>query len=374
MTKVLIIFGTRPEAIKMAPVIQELGKHSDRFILRICSTGQHRHMLDHVLDLFGIKPDYELNIMQANQSLGYITSAVLIELEKIIEEEKPDYVLVQGDTTTVMASCLAAFYQKVKIGHIEAGLRTWDKSNPYPEEANRKIADSLCDLHFVPTEGARQNLLREGIPEQNITVTGNTVIDALFDVLNKEFCIASNPLEIIPFDQKRVILVTAHRRENLGQPLENICHALRDLAESCDDIHIVYPVHLNPNVWKTVYSILDGTPDISLIEPLDYQLFVHLINRSYIILTDSGGLQEEAPSLGKPVLVLREKTERPEAVKAGTTKLVGTNRERIKEATLKLLEDEQEYYRMARTVNPYGDGKASQRIVACLLKDGNIPN
>jgi UDP-N-acetylglucosamine 2-epimerase len=367
----------------MAPVIKELRKHSDKINYRVCVTAQHRQMLDQVLDLFEIKPDYDLDIMRANQSLGYVTAIVLTRLEEIIEgTEKLDYVLVQGDTTTAMAASLAAFYQRVKVGHVEAGLRTWDKSNPYPEEVNRKITDAVSDLHFAPTEQAKRNLLREGIAEEGIVVTGNTVIDALLDVVNKKFNFAGRPLENIPFDEGqppapflkgevRIILVTAHRRENLGEPLRNICQALREIAERYDDVHIVYPVHLNPNVQRIVYSTLDGVANVSLIEPLDYQAFVHLMNRSFLVLTDSGGLQEEAPSLGKPVLVLRETTERPEAVEAGTAQLVGTSCERIVGATVKLLEDEWEYNRMAKAVNPYGDGKASQRIVACLLEKEN---
>ena len=368
MLTILSVFGTRPEGIKMAPVIKELRMYPGEIDCRVCVTAQHRHMLDQVLHLFEIKPDYDLDIMQPNQSLGYVTANVLTRLEGIIEEEKPDYLLVQGDTTTVMAASLAAFYQKGKIGHIEAGLRTWDKSNPYPEEVNRKIVDGISDLHFAPTEQAKQNLLREGIAERDITVTGNTVIDARFETLSKRFSFAGSPLENIPFDEKRIILVTAHRRENLGRPLRDICQALREIAERYDDVHIVYPVHLNPNVQRIAHSTLDGVTNISLIKPLDYQSFVHLMNRSYLVLTDSGGLQEEAPSLGKPVLVLRETTERPEAVQEGTAKVVGTSRERIVETVLRLLEDEREYSYMAKATNPYGDGKASQRIVACLLK------
>ncbi len=372
MVKILSVFGTRPEAIKMAPVIRKLRGHLDKIDCRVCATAQHRQMLDQVLDLFEIKPDYDLDIMQTDQSLGYITANVLMRFEEVIKEERPDYVLVQGDTTTAMAASLAAFYQRVKVGHVEAGLRTWNKSNPYPEEMNRKIIDSISDLHFAPTESAKRNLLYEGIPERGIEVTGNTGIDALLEVVSRESRFAGSPLKDIPFGEKRIILVTAHRRENLGEPLWNICRAVKEIAKQYDDVHIVYPVHLNPNVQEIVYSTLNGKlPNVSLIKPLDYQSFVHLMNRSYLVLTDSGGLQEEAPSLGKPVLVLRETTERPEGVKAGTAKLVGTNSGEIVEAAMRLLDDEGEYNLMAKAINPYGDGKASHRIVACLLDEEN---
>jgi UDP-N-acetylglucosamine 2-epimerase (non-hydrolysing) len=372
--KVLCVFGTRPEAIKMAPVIKELRKYADKVISKVCVTAQHRQMLDQVLNLFEIKPDYDLNIMQDDQSLSYVTARVLTELERVIQKERPDWVLVQGDTTTTMAASLAAFYQRVKVGHVEAGLRTWDKFRPYPEEINRQIADAVCDLHFAPTERAKENLLREGVSEETILVTGNTVIDALLDVVSREFNFAGSPLESIPFDSRRVILVTAHRRENFGKPLENICEALLEIAERYNgDVHIVYPVHLNPHVQGPVYSMLGGVENISLIEPLDYQPFVHLMNKCHFVLTDSGGLQEEAPSLGKPVLVLREVTERPEAVEAGTVKLVGTRRERIVEGAVRLLEDNKEYERMARAVNPYGDGRASEKIVGALVGESVKP-
>lgn len=369
MLKFMTIFGTRPEAIKMAPLIKELQSYADTISCNVCVTAQHRQMLDQVLEIFRIEPDYDLDIMKDNQSLAYVTNTILIQLEEIIEKEKPDYILVQGDTTTVMASSLAAFYKRVKVGHIEAGLRTWDKWNPYPEEINRKIVDSISDLHFAPTEWAKNNLLREGIAEKSITVTGNTVIDALLEVVSREFSLKGSPLENVPFDEKKIILVTSHRRENFGEPLRNICYALLEIAGLYDNIHIVYPVHMNPSVRKIVYSILDGITNISLLEPLDYQSFVYLMNRSYIILTDSGGLQEEAPSLGKPVLVLRDVTERPEAILAGTARLVGTNKNQIVEQTLKLLNCKEEYNCMANTVNPYGDGKASKRIVARLLEE-----
>ena len=369
MIKILTVFGTRPEVIKMAPVIKKLHEYPDKFSCRICITAQHRQMIDPLLKLFDIKPDDDLDIMKKNQSLGYITTIVLTRLNKIIEKEKPDYLLVQGDTTTAMAASLAAFYQKVRVAHIEAGLRTWDKFNPYPEEINRKIVDSVSDLHFAHTEQAKQNLLREGISEKSIKVTGNTVIDALLNLVTREFNFKGTILESIPFDGKKIILVTAHRRENLGQPLVNICNAIKEVAlRHPFDVCIVFPVHLNPKVQKTVYQILDGIKNILLIKPLDYEYFVQLMKKSYFILTDSGGLQEEAPSLGKPVLVLREVTERPEAVEAGTAQIVGTDTGKIIEKTINLLEDRKEYERVSRIANPYGDGKASDRIAAHLLE------
>jgi UDP-N-acetylglucosamine 2-epimerase (non-hydrolysing) len=367
--KILAVFGTRPEVIKMAPVIKELRKHPDEFICRVCVTAQHRQMIDSLLKLFDIKPDYDLNIMQENQTLEHITTTVLAQLGEIIKQEKPDYLVVQGDTTTAMAASLAAFYQKAKIAHVEAGLRTWNKLHPYPEEINRKIIDSVSDLCFAHTEQAKQNLLQEGIAAENIEVTGNTVIDALLGIARREFDSKGTVLENIPFNEKRIILVTAHRRENFGQPLTNICNAIKAIAMRYPDAYIVYPVHPNPNVQKPVYSMLNGIENVLLIEPLDYEYFVQLMKRSYLILTDSGGLQEEAPSLGKPVLVLREVTERPEAVEAGTAQIVGTQPERIIEKTMKLLEDKGEYERMSKAINPYGDGKASERIVARLLKE-----
>ena len=371
MLKIITVFGTRPEVIKMAPVIRELLKHPGEFICRVCITAQHRQMIDPLLKLFNIMPAYDLNIMQDNQSLEYITIIVMTELGKIIKQEKPDYLVVQGDTTTAMAASLAAFYQKVKIVHVEAGLRTWNKMHPYPEEINRKIIDAVSDLCFAHTGQSKQNLLREGVAEENIEVTGNTVIDALLDMTGRDFNLKGTVLENIPFNDKKVILVTAHRRENFGQPLINICKAIKEIVLRQPDVYIVYPVHLNPNIHKPVYSTLDGIENVLLTEPLDYEPFVQLMKRSYLILTDSGGLQEEAPSLGKPVLVLREVTERPEAVEAGTAQIVGTSSERIIEKTRELLDDEREYQRMSKAVNPYGDGKASERIVARLLKEAH---
>ena len=370
MLTVLSVIGTRPEAIKMAPVVKELGKYPDLITSHVCVTAQHRSMLDQVLRLFELKPDYDLNIMQNGQTLSYITARMLTELDVIIRASKPDWMLVQGDTTTAMSASLAAFYHRVRIGHIEAGLRTWEKFSPYPEEINRKIVDGLSDLHFAPTEQAKQNLLREGTPQAGIVVTGNTVIDALLDIAGKPFCFQGSPLEAIPWENRSIILLTAHRRENFGRPLAEICAAVRYLAERyASSVYIVYPVHLNPHIQEPVRSLLDGLPNVLLTEPLDYLSLVHLMKRSFLILTDSGGLQEEAPSLGKPVLVVREVTERPEAVEAGTARVVGIQREAIIEGAVRLIENASEYQRMAQAANPYGDGKASQRIVARILQE-----
>jgi UDP-N-acetylglucosamine 2-epimerase (non-hydrolysing) len=369
MFKILNVFGTRPEVIKMAPVIKELRKHTNEFICRICVTAQHREMIDQFLRLFDIRPDYDLNIMKENQSLGYITVTVLNKIAEIVKNENPDYLLIQGDTTTAMASSLATFYQKVKIAHIEAGLRTWNKLQPFPEEINRKIIDAVSDLCFAHTEKSKQNLLLEGIAEQNIEVTGNTVIDALLEIASRKFDLKGTVLENIPFNEKKVILVTAHRREIYGQPLINICKAIKEIAIRYPNVYIVYPVHLNPNIQNPVYSMLDKKKNVLLIKPLNYEYFVQLMKRSYLILTDSGGLQEEAPSLGKPVLVLREVTERTEALEAGTAEVVGTQPQKIIEKTINLLEKDKEYERMSKAINPYGDGKASERIVLRLLKE-----
>lgn len=384
MMKVLCIFGTRPEAIKMAPVIRELRRvaGNDRtdapdVTVKVCVTGQHRQMLDQVLRLFEIDPDYDLDIMEANQSLARLTANALTALDPLIAREAPDWVLVQGDTTTAMAGALAAFYHQgstdhqLRVGHVEAGLRTWDKLQPFPEEINRKIAAAVCDLHFAPTETARRNLLREGIADDKILVTGNTVIDAL----HWAAAIPSGPEEMagqrphLGNPGVRLILVTAHRRENFGKPLENICVALRAIAEQYGSaVRIVYPVHLNPNVQEPVNRLLKDVPNITLLPPMDYLPLVHLMKQSYLVLTDSGGIQEEAPGLGKPVLVLRETTERPEAVEAGTVRIVGTDVDRIVSQATRLLEDDAEYGRMASAVNPYGDGHAAERIVDALVR------
>jgi len=371
MIKLLIVFGTRPEVIKMAPVIKELNRHPAEFNCRVCITAQHRQMIDPLLDLFSIRPDYDLNLMQEDQTLEHITITVLTELGKIIHHEEPDYLVVQGDTTTAMAGSLAAFYRKTKIAHVEAGLRTRNKHHPYPEEVNRRIIDSLSDLYFAHTEQAKQNLVNEGVETDRIEVSGNTVIDALLNVAGKEFDMAGTILEKIQWNKKKVVLVTAHRRENFGNPLANICKAIREMAMRYpSDLCFVYPVHLNPNVQKTARSMLDGVENILLVDPLEYAPFVQVMKRSYLILTDSGGLQEEAPSLGKPVLVLRETTERPEGVASGSVEIVGTEPEKIIEKATELLENREKYERMSKAVNPYGDGKASERIVSRLVKEG----
>jgi len=373
--KVLTIFGTRPEAIKLAPVIKELEKNPE-IVSRICVTAQHRQMLDQVLQLFEINPDFDLDLMREDQSLFDITASILQNLEEVLKEERPDIVLVHGDTTTAFVASLAAYYFKIKIGHVEAGLRTYDKYNPFPEEINRRLVDVLCDLWFSPTKNAKQNLLREGAPDDKIFVTGNTVIDALLWVTKHQ---ASPAVQEgmkrqlydkfdVSLDARRVILVTGHRRESFGEGFENICQGLKKIAEHNPDIQIIYPVHLNPSVRGPVFRILGDTTNVHLIEPLDYALFVFLMNRAYIILTDSGGIQEEAPSLGKPVLVMREKTERPEAIEAGTAKLIGTDCERIFTETQQLLDDQVEYEKMARATNPFGDGNAAERIVQVLQK------
>lgn len=370
MIKVLSIVGTRPEAIKMAPVIQELARYPDQIISRVCVTGQHRQMLDQVLELFSITPDYDLNVMQEVQSPTQVAASVLAKLEPILRAERPDWVLIQGDTTSVMAATLAAFYAGVKVGHIEAGLRTYDKTQPFPEEGNRRVAGVVADLHFAPTIGARNNLLSERVPPESILVTGNPVIDALYAACSMRYNPFPDPLAALPTN-RRILLVTAHRRENAGLPLLSICNALRELAHRYrDSVHIVYPVHPNPSIAEPVHTHLDGISNITLLPPLDYLSLVHLLQRSYLVLTDSGGLQEEGPSLGKPVLVLRNTTERPEAVEAGTVKLVGTICEHIVAESSQLLDDVQAYQRMAQAINPYGDGYAARRIVDALVAYG----
>ncbi|MBI2956779.1 MAG: UDP-N-acetylglucosamine 2-epimerase (non-hydrolyzing) [Acidobacteria bacterium] len=367
--KVLTVFGTRPEAIKVAPVIQRMRAEPERFACRVCVTGQHRQMLDQVLELFGLQPDYDLNVMVPDQTLSYLTSQMLAEVANIIGQEKPDWVLVQGDTTTTLTASLAAYYARIPVAHIEAGLRSGDPWRPYPEEINRRAASAMASLHFAPTETARQNLLAEGVPEARIRVTGNTVIDALLDVAARPYDFSRSPLSGLPLDSRRIILVTAHRRESFGGPLRNLCLAIRGLAERYpDDVHVVYPVHLNPNVQQPVREILGARANISLLEPLPYEPFVHLMQRSTLILTDSGGVQEEAPSLGVPVLVMRDVTERPEGVAAGAARLVGTDPEKIVAAATELLDNPGAYQRMAQVANPYGDGRASERILAALLE------
>lgn len=363
--KVLVVFGTRPEAIKMAPVIKELNKVAD-IKAPVMVTAQHREMLDQVLNLFNIKPDYDLNLMRDKQDLYSITCGVLNGVREVLEKEKPDLVMVHGDTTTTFAASLAAYYQRIPIAHVEAGLRTRNKYSPYPEEINRSLTARLADLHFAPTDINRENLLAESIGELKIWVTGNTVIDALMQTVNPDYKF-NGDLSGIDLN-RRIVLVTTHRRENWGTRMERVYEALLDLINDFDDIEIVFPVHKNPVVRDIAQSMLKNQERIHLIEPLDYEPFANLMNLSYLILTDSGGLQEEAPALGKPVLVLRDTTERPEAVKAGTVKIVGTTRERIYKEAANLLSNELEYHKMARAVNPYGDGKASIRIVN-VIKD-----
>ncbi|QKJ22255.1 non-hydrolyzing UDP-N-acetylglucosamine 2-epimerase [Poseidonibacter lekithochrous] len=370
MKKVLVVFGTRPEAIKMAPLVKEFEKAKD-IELKVCVTAQHREMLDQVLEMFDITPDYDLNIMKPGQDLFDVTANVLLGLKDVLSDFNPDIVLVHGDTTTTSASSLAAFYNKIKVGHVEAGLRTGDLHSPWPEEANRQITGVLANYHFVPTTTSQKNLLKENKEPKNIIVTGNTVIDALFLALNKiennkelKSTILKNINKQYKINEdKKLILVTGHRRENFGQGFINICESLNTLALDNPDIDIVYPVHLNPNVQKPVKELLSNTTNIYLIEPLQYESFIYMMNKSYFIITDSGGVQEEAPSLGKPVLVMRNTTERPEAVESGTVKLVGTNSISIVNEAQKLLDNEVEYERMSKSHNPYGDGKACQRIV-----------
>lgn len=364
--RIAFVFGTRPEAIKMVPVILEMKKYHDMFEPMVIVTGQHREMLDQVLSIFGIKPDYDLAIMEKGQTLSGILTKAIQGLEEIFLRERPDMVLVQGDTSTTFAAALAAFYHRIPVGHIEAGLRTGNKYSPFPEEINRTLTGHLATIHFAPTEISVGNLLKEGIDRKQILLSGNTVIDALQKIAVKDFDLASLGLEIAA--NKKMILVTTHRRENWGMPLKNTCQAIKTIAEKyADQVQFVIPVHKNPIVQESVQQILAEVPNVKLIEPVDYEPFVHLMKRSDIILTDSGGIQEEAPSLGKPVLVLRDTTERPEAVTAKTVKIVGTNPETIIKETELLLTDEKEYQLMSKANNPYGDGKASERIILRLL-------
>lgn len=374
MKKILSVFGTRPEAIKMAPVLKELEKSPDAFKSVLCVTAQHREILDQVLQLFEIEADHDLNIMKPGQDLFDITSNVILGLREIFAQEQPDVVLVHGDTSTTMAASLAAFYSRIPIGHVEAGLRTYNKSAPFPEEINRQLTGRMADFHFAPTRTAEQNLLQEAVPEQAIHVTGNTVIDALLHAVEKTKEIGvrreieKDLLQQYPgiLGSKRMILVTGHRRENFGEGFESICRALKHIAQSHRDVEIIYPVHPNPNVREPVQRILGDVPSVHLIAPLEYLQFVYLLDKSYFIVTDSGGIQEEAPSLGKPVLVMRETTERPEAVEAGTVKLVGTDYAKITAEADRLLNDAKSYQQMSTTRNPYGDGLASARIAAVL--------
>lgn len=361
--KVMAIFGTRPEAIKMAPLVLELKKQNAYFETVIVVTAQHREMLDSVLDIFQITPDYDLNIMKRKQTLSGITSSVILDLDAVLEKEQPQIVLVHGDTTTTFAAALSAFYHQIAVGHVEAGLRTWKKYSPWPEEMNRQMTDNLADLYFAPTAQSRANLLKENHPQQNIFVTGNTAIDALAQTVQADY--HHQVLDLID-PQKRMILVTMHRRENQGEPMRQVFRAIRDVVQSYSDVEVIYPVHLNPVVQKTAQEILGKQKRIHLIEPLDVLDFHNLIDRSYFIMSDSGGVQEEAPALKKPVLVLRDTTERPEGVVAGTLKLVGTHYDSVKKEMEQLLNDPKEYQSMAQAKNPYGDGQASQRICAAL--------
>lgn len=365
--KVMTVFGTRPEAIKMAPVVLELMKHPDEIIPITTVTAQHREMLDQVLNLFNIKPDYDLDIMAAGQTLFDITTRAMNGLDKVLSEEKPDVVLVHGDTTTTFAGALAAYYHQTAVGHVEAGLRTQNKYSPFPEEMNRHLTGAIADLHFAPTSTSEQNLLQENISRDKIFVTGNTVIDALHHTVNHDFSFEDEQLKDIDFAGRRIVTVTTHRRENLGEPMRHVYKAIKAILDDFADIEVVFPVHRNPGVRAVVNEELGGIDRVHLIEPLDYEPFANLMHRSSIILTDSGGVQEEAPALGKPVLVLRDTTERPEAVAAGTVKLVGTDMDAVYQEAKRLLADEAEYRKMSESCNPYGDGEAARRIVEALL-------
>ena len=374
MKKILLVFGTRPEAIKMAPLVKALQKDTEHFETRVCVTAQHRQMLDQVLEVFGITPEYDLNIMAPNQDLYDITAKVLLGLREVLKDFRPDTVLVHGDTTTSMAASLAAFYMQIPVGHVEAGLRTYNMLSPWPEEMNRQVTDRICTYYFAPTEQSKVNLLQENIDAKKIFITGNTVIDALLmavDIISttagvKEKMAKELQEKGYTVGDREYILVTGHRRENFGDGFLHICKAIKELAALHPEMDIVYPVHLNPNVQKPVYELLSGLSNVYLISPLDYLPFIYTMQHSTLLLTDSGGVQEEAPSLGKPVLVMRDTTERPEAVEAGTVKLVGTNAEAIVSNVTALLLDKEMYKRMSETHNPYGDGQACERIIAAL--------
>ncbi|WP_371372256.1 non-hydrolyzing UDP-N-acetylglucosamine 2-epimerase [Sporomusa aerivorans] len=365
--KVMTVFGTRPEAIKMAPVVLELAKYPQYITPVVAVTAQHREMLDQVLNLFKITPDYDLDIMCQGQTLFDISCRAMQGLNQVLADEKPDIVLVHGDTTTTFAGALAAYYHQIPVGHVEAGLRTGDKYSPFPEEMNRKLTGALTDMHFAPTATAKDNLRRENISAETIVVTGNTVIDALKATVDPSYRFTDPLLKNVDFTNRKVVLVTTHRRENLGEPMRHVYQALKNIVSEFSDVEIVFPVHKNPLVRQVVNEELGGLERVHLIDPLDYQPFANLIARSYLVLTDSGGIQEEAPAIGKPVLVLRDTTERPEAVAAGTVKLIGTDRERVYSETKELLLRESEYQRMANAVNPYGDGMAASRIVQAIL-------
>jgi UDP-N-acetylglucosamine 2-epimerase (non-hydrolysing) len=369
--KVLVVFGTRPEAVKLAPVIKILEQHSEAVETVVCITAQHREMLDQILNTFNIIPDIDLNLMEHDQSLAQLTSRIFTDLDPVMKSTQPDWLLVQGDTTTVMAAALLGYYNNIKVGHVEAGLRSYDKWQPFPEEINRRLASVIADLHFAPTTNNKNNLINEGISQETIIVTGNPVVDALQQITAQPEPQQTTAIlekgHILPGD-RRLVLVTAHRRENFDKPIRNICHALLTLAQTYkNDITVVYPVHLNPNIQKPVYEILSGVENILLLPPMDYSPMVHLMKHATLILTDSGGLQEEAPSLGIPTLVLRERTERQEGIAAGTLRLVGTDPDRILSEARRLLDDSEAYAEMAGSINPYGDGHAAERIVSALL-------
>lgn len=365
--KIITIFGTRPEAVKMAPLVKELNMR-ENIEVKVCVTAQHRQMLDQVLELFSIVPDFDLNVMRSKQTLTSITTSVLEGLEEVFETENPNMVLVHGDTTTTLAAALAAFYKQIPLGHVEAGLRTFNKYFPFPEEMNRKLTGSIADLHFAPTRSSRDNLIREGINEKNIYITGNTVIDAMEYTVEDDYKFENEELNNLNYKDRKIIMVTAHRRENWGEGIENICYALKTIVENNKDVEIVYLVHLNPVVKEVVYKYLYGVERVHLLPPLDTKETHNLMNKCFMVMTDSGGLQEEAPHLGKPVLVLRDVTERPEAVEAKTVRLVGTDIHKITNEANKLIQDKEVYAKMSKAINPYGDGLASKRITDIILK------
>ena len=370
--KILFVFGTRPEAIKLAPLIKEFQKNEDDFEVYVVSTGQHKEMLDQVIDFFNIKVDCELQLMSKNQSLNELSAKILNSLKDVLDNEKPDYVFVHGDTTTTAFASIASFYNQIKVCHIEAGLRTFDKYSPFPEEINRSIAGKIADLHFAPTQQAAKNLINENVHKKSIIITGNTVIDALIDGVKRTKNYNNNQIEVLKkiiSNDKKIILITGHRRENFGSGFKNICNAILEISED-SNIDIIYPVHLNPNVKNTVYELLSGEKNIHLINPLNYPAFIWLMSKSHIILTDSGGVQEEAPSLGIPVLVMRNTTERPEGVRSNTAIIVGTKKDKIISTVRNLLEDEKKYEEISLKKNPYGDGMASKKIVEYIKKNG----
>lgn len=365
--KVMTIFGTRPEAIKMAPLVKKMEEYKEIESI-VCLTAQHREMLDMVVDLFDIKPDYDLDVMQHGQTISDITVKILKGIEEVLVKEKPHVVLVHGDTSTTFVSALAAFYQKIKVGHVEAGLRSGNIYSPYPEEMNRKLTSNLASIHFAPTQGNYNNLIKEGVNPKDIFITGNTVIDALLSVVKDDYIFENQLLNNIDYNNKKVIVMTCHRRENWGKPMEDIFTAVKELAQENKEIEIVFPVHLNPNIRSLANDIMGNAENIHLIEPLDYEPFANLLNKAYLILTDSGGIQEEAPALGKPILVMRTETERPEAADAGTVKIVGVEKDIIKKEVNTLLNDKAEYNKMSNAINPYGDGTASEKIVEILIE------